>query len=62
MPAASSKTMRRSTGFSWRTASIFPCSRMARAPRPPPVSMNSSRMSFSRVGSLLTRYSLVPSR
>jgi hypothetical protein len=62
MPAASSMSCRRSAGRELRIMPIFPCSMMAYALAPSPVSINSSCTSRSRHISPSMRYSLSPER
>ncbi len=62
IPAASSNTTRRSSGFDDRIWSICPCAMIEYAVRPIPVSANRSWMSLSRHNIPLIRYSPRPSR
>ena len=62
IPAASSMSWRRSAGRELRIMPIFPCSMMAYAFAPSPVSISSSWTSRSRHTSPSIKYSLSPER
>ncbi len=62
MPAASSMSMRRSSGRAETMSPILPCSMMEYALVPTPVPRKRSVTSLRRTWVLLIRYSLVPSR